>query len=75
MPDRSKKQTKQEKLAQADRHIAAAESLIAQQTSLLADLEREGHDTETARSLLDNMHQSLEQMCAHRAIIETEPES
>jgi ribosomal 50S subunit-associated protein YjgA (DUF615 family) len=74
MPDRSGVQTKQEKLAQATNHIATAEALIARQMSLLAELERDGHNIETARALLDTMHQSLQQMYAHLQIIEAEPE-
>jgi hypothetical protein len=64
--------TPAEKLAEADRHIAHAESLIARQRNVLAELERDGHDTDTARDLLEAMIQGLEQMQAHRRIIEDE---
>jgi hypothetical protein len=69
------KLSKQQKLAEADHHIASAETLIDRQTYLLAELERDGHNTETARALLEAMQQSLKQMHAHRVIIEAEPES
>jgi hypothetical protein len=75
MAEKSEISSKQRKLAEADHHIAAAESLIARQTSLLADLERDGHNTETARALLETMQRSLREMHAHRVIIEAEPES
>jgi hypothetical protein len=61
-----------DKLAEANRHIAHAESLIARQRNVLAELERDGHDTESARDLLDSMIHGLEQMHAHRRIIEDE---
>jgi hypothetical protein len=73
MPDRTQISRKRVKLATADDHIASAESLIARQLSLLGQLEREGHDIETAQSLLDTMRQSLQQMHVHRQIIEGEP--
>jgi hypothetical protein len=75
MPDRTQISRKRVKLATADDHIASAESLIARQLSLLGQLEREGHDLETAQSLLDTMRQSLQQMHVHRQIIEGEPEA
>lgn len=75
MPDKPPQQTKQEKLIEADQHIAAAESLVAKQISVLDQLQRDGHQTENARALLDTMRASLQQMYAHRQIIEAEPDS
>jgi len=75
MPDTSQISRKREKLATAGDHIATAESLIARQLSLLAQLQRDGHDIETAQSLLETMRQSLHQMHVHRQIIEGEPET
>jgi hypothetical protein len=75
MPDSPQISRKRERLATADQHIASAESLVARQLSLLAQLEREGHDVETAQSLLEAMRQSLQQMHVHRQIIEGEPEA
>ena len=71
---KSEKPGKRQKLAEADQHIAHAESLIARQLSVLSELERDGHNTETALALLETMRQSLQQMCDHRSIIESEPE-
>lgn len=67
-------QRKLAKLAEADDHIATAESLIARQLSLLGNLERDGHATEDARALLEAMRESLRQMYAHRRLIEAEPD-
>jgi hypothetical protein len=53
---------------------ATAESLIARQLSVVADLERDGHSTENARALLETMRESLRQMCAHRRLIEVDPD-
>jgi len=66
------RRTPEEKLAEADQHIAHAEDLIARQRNVLADLERDGHDTEKAMALLDAMVQALEQMHVHRRVIEAE---
>ena len=68
------RQRKLAKLAEADDHIATAESLIARQLSLLGELERDGHATENARTLLEAMRESLRQMHAHRRLIEAEPD-
>ncbi len=74
MPEISARERKRAKLAEADQHIAAAEALFARQLSLVGELERDGHESETARTLLEAMRESLEQMYAHRRIIEAEPE-
>jgi hypothetical protein len=66
------RRTPQEKLAEADQHIATAEELISRQQSVVAELERDGHDVETARDLLQAMTDSLAEMHRHRAIIEAE---
>ena len=39
-------------LAQAERHIAQGQVIIERQISLVAELARDGHDTEEARALL-----------------------
>ncbi len=59
MPDKADKQSKQEKLAEADQHIATAEGLLARQMSLVADLERDGHETESARTLVETMREAF----------------
>jgi hypothetical protein len=39
-------------LAQAERHVAEGERHVARQRELIAELERDGHDTVQARELL-----------------------
>ena len=39
-------------LAQAERHVVAGERTLAHQRGLVAELERDGHDTSQARALL-----------------------
>ena len=57
-------------LAEADRHIAHGEGLIARQQALVNELQQDGHDTQAARDLLETMIESLRQMHAHRRLIE-----
>jgi hypothetical protein len=45
-------------LAQAERHIVLGEEHLTIQEALIADLEREGHDTEGAKEVLATMLQS-----------------
>jgi hypothetical protein len=40
-------------LAQAERHVREGEACIARQIALIEKLDRNGHDTDTARDLLD----------------------
>jgi hypothetical protein len=44
-------------LAQAERHVAQGEAIIERQLSLVAELARDGHDTEEARALLTTFRQ------------------
>jgi hypothetical protein len=46
------RQLKLAHLAQARRHVAQGEEHVARQTRLVAELERDGHDTSAARRLL-----------------------
>ena len=41
-------------LVQAERHVSEAQAHIKRQRELVAELERDGHDTGEARRLLDN---------------------
>jgi hypothetical protein len=75
MAEISTRERKKTKLAQADRHMAAAESLVARQLILLRELERDGHATKTVRNLLETMCESVHQMSAHRRLIEAEPDA
>ena len=45
-------------LEQAERHVAEGEQHIARQRELIAELERDGHDTTTAIELLRTFEQS-----------------
>jgi hypothetical protein len=40
-------------LAQAERHVAEGEQHLLRQEELIAELDRDGHDTEEARVILD----------------------
>jgi hypothetical protein len=53
-------------LALADEHIADAERRIDRQRQLIAELQRDGHDTKEAQSFLETMQKLLEQMMRHR---------
>jgi hypothetical protein len=56
----------QQELAQADRHIAEGNGRIARQVEVLCELDRHGHDTTHAWSLLEAMEDSVAAMDAHR---------
>ena len=47
------------RLAQARRHVAEAERHIARQRDVIAQRERDGHDTAAAKKLLDQ----FEELC------------
>jgi hypothetical protein len=55
----------QEHLEQARRHVVDAERRVAEQRARITQLEREGHDSESAQRLLDVLEQSLSAMRAH----------
>jgi hypothetical protein len=44
-------------LAQAQRHVAEAERHVANQREIVAQRERDGHDTATSKRLLDQFEQ------------------
>ncbi|MEY9199401.1 bifunctional non-homologous end joining protein LigD [Sinorhizobium fredii] len=46
-------------LAKAERHVAEGEEHVARQTNILAELERNGHDTKQARELLETFRELL----------------
>jgi hypothetical protein len=56
-------------LAQADNHIAAAERHIVRQKQVVADLERGGHETDLAVSLLYAFEHALHAFKQHREVI------
>lgn len=45
-------------LAQAEKHVALGEKHITRQESLIAELDRDGHDTNGARDVLATLLQS-----------------
>jgi hypothetical protein len=56
----------QEHLAAVERRIARSEKIIARQRAEIADLERSGRETKTARELLAQFEQLLELQIADR---------
>ncbi|MBZ6075615.1 hypothetical protein [Microvirga puerhi] len=56
-------------LAQADRHIAAAELRITEQEQRVAAAEAAGEDTTESKRLLENFRETLEQLYIHRRMI------
>ena len=63
MPDIS--ELRQE-LAKADRHIAEGNGRIARQAEVVCELDRQGHDTRAAQSLLRAMKDAVAAMDTHR---------
>jgi hypothetical protein len=63
-----------EHLRKADATIAAALERVERQASLLAHLTESGHETATAASVLQTMHDTLAAMQQHRRIIRKEIE-
>ena len=45
-------------LAQAERHVARGNEHISRQESLIAEMDRRGHDTVDARRLLDTLRET-----------------
>jgi len=56
-------------LVQAERHIAEAKEHIARQNQVIADLERDGHETDLAISMLHTLEHCLHTFEQHRAVI------
>lgn len=56
-------------LAQADHHVLEGERRVAEQENRLAELGRDGHDTQLAQQVLASLKHSLELQYAHRALI------
>jgi hypothetical protein len=59
-------------LAEADRHIAAAEHLLTEQELRLQELKAAGRITTEAERLLANMRATLKEMYIHRQLIVNE---
>jgi hypothetical protein len=45
-------------LAQAERHVAEGDQHLLRQEELIAELDRDGHDTEKARVILDTLRET-----------------
>jgi hydroxypyruvate isomerase len=56
----------QQEWAQADRHIAEGNGRIARQAEVVRELNRHGHDTTQAQSLLQAMKDAVTAMDTHR---------
>ncbi len=61
-----------EHLSEANRHIGMAHKLIHEQEERIARLDRDGHNTQDARGLLQTLRESLVTMKFHRNAIEAE---
>jgi hypothetical protein len=59
-------------LAQARRHVAEAERHIAHQREIIAEKERDDHDTSTSKQLLDQFEQICAMYVAERDRLEKE---
>jgi hypothetical protein len=62
-------QREREDLIAADRHLAAGEQRIAEQTALIRRLAREGHDTAKAQDLLRLLEEIMMTWQDHRQLI------
>jgi Spy/CpxP family protein refolding chaperone len=45
-------------LVEAERHVAESEEHVSTQEGLIAELDRDGHDTTEAKALLETMRQT-----------------
>jgi hypothetical protein len=64
----------QQHLAQAEQHAALGQNHITKQESLIAELDRDGHDTTEARKVLATLRdtQKLHEQSVERIIAELE---
>ncbi len=64
----------QQYLEQAERHAAEGRQLVARQEALVAELDRDGHDTDAARKVLETLRetQSLHEADVRRLLEELE---
>jgi len=56
-------------LEQAERHIAEGQRHIAKQMAIVAELERDGHDSKSSKELLAILHKTLQMHKDHRESI------
>lgn len=69
---RMDRKLEQQHLQEAERHVAEGREHINKQRQIIAELERDGHDTSTARELLETLEQSQRMHEEHRAHIKAE---
>jgi hypothetical protein len=62
----------QRHLQEAERHVAEGREHIEKQRRIIAELERDGHDTSTARELLETLEQSHRIHEEYRDLIKAE---
>ena len=62
--------TEHDHLAQAIRHIARAEEMVAEQRGRIDRMAEHGQDTKLAKAMLVTMQSSLDRMHQHREMIE-----
>ena len=62
--------TEHDHLAQAIRHIARAEEMVAEQRGRIDRMGEHGQDTKLAKAMLLTMQSSLDRMHEHREMIE-----
>lgn len=56
----------------ANRHIREGEAHVSRQREIIAQLQRDGHATATAESLLSEFETTLDEHKEHKALIERE---
>jgi hypothetical protein len=56
----------QRHLAQAEQHVALGDQQVARQRALVAELERDGHDTQSSRDLLEQFEEMQKLHIANR---------
>ena len=61
---------KESDLRLAKEHLARAHTIVARQEAIIGELERDGHNTNSAKSVLETMRRSLEVLEQHKLSIE-----
>jgi len=65
----SREEELQQELARAEQHISEFKQRISAQEALVAELERDGHPTKVAQSLLRQFRESLRLAHEHRELL------
>jgi hypothetical protein len=64
--DAKRREDLKRELAQAERHVAEGKEHIDRQMVIIAELERDGHDTATAKEFLATLKQTQQLHESHR---------